>query len=122
MAVSEERIDRRFALIATDGDVLYPVKKSQKSTGRFGFALSAPGEQDRQGGGTYTMDLEDVIRHVIHGGGLVRVTTTGKAGGERAGSLGVGKRSICAYWVSPELRHLVVGAELQPVDELPSNR
>lgn len=120
MAVSEDRIDRRFALIANDGDVLYPVKKRQLSTGRFGFALSKPGEGDRSGGGTYTLDIEDVVRHVILRGGLVRVTTAGKPGGERTGSLGVGKRAIRAYWLSPELRYLVSGEELQPANRLPA--
>ncbi|KKN63468.1 hypothetical protein LCGC14_0501290 [marine sediment metagenome] len=42
-----EAVDRRFVLVADNGDRLYPYKKAQRETGRYGFALTKPGEQDR---------------------------------------------------------------------------
>lgn len=46
-------VDKRFALLTDDGQRLYPYKKSQRSTNRYGFALTAPGEADRHGGGYF---------------------------------------------------------------------
>jgi hypothetical protein len=51
-------IDKRFALIDKDDNYFYPFQKAQKETNRYGFALTAVGEQDRHGGGTYTKSIE----------------------------------------------------------------
>ncbi|MCS0609069.1 HNH endonuclease [Massilia solisilvae] len=93
--------------------------KSQKQTGRYGFALSTAKNPDRNGGGVYTTDIQEVVRRVVHDGWLVRATTDGKLGKKRHGSVGLGKLAISSYWLSPELRHLANGALIQPDAHLP---
>lgn len=104
-------IDKRFALIADNNDVLYPYKKKQKESGRFGFALTAPGEQDRHGNGYYTLDISEVVRRLVFDNWSARVRTDSSVN-KREGSLGIGKRSIKGYWISDELKHLVVDAKV----------
>ena len=108
-------IDERFALITDTGEVMYPYLKTQRQTGRTGFALSTSESPDRHGGGEYTMDLGTVIRRVVFDGWLVRARTPGGPGN----SVGIGKRAIHRYWVAPEFRELVNGAPLAPLDSLP---
>ena len=67
--------DTRFALIADNNEALYPYKKAQLKTGRYGFALSAPGDRDAHGGGAYTDDLKEVVARVVFDGWKVRATT-----------------------------------------------
>lgn len=108
-------IDKRFALLdRLTGDELYPYMKSQKETGRFGFALTRPGEQDRRGGGDYTTDIKEVIRRVVIDGWSVRVQTTDRIGKQRNGTLGIGKTANADYWVSPEFLDLVRNAPVKP--------
>jgi hypothetical protein len=114
-------LDRRFALLAADGDVLFPVMKSQKVTQRFGFALSTADNPDRSGGGVYTEDLNEVIRRVVIDRWLVRVRTAPESGKLRQGSMGLGKVAISAYWVAPELRHIVKDAQWAPEEHLPAS-
>lgn len=107
-------IDNRFVLIASDGDRLYPYKKLQKETNRFGFALTAPGEQDRHGGGTYTEDINLVVKKLVFENWSVRVTTIDKEGKQREGTLGIGKKSIVGYELDSSLQHLINGAHIRP--------
>jgi hypothetical protein len=109
-----EKVDKRFALIANNGEVLFPYMKSQESTGRYGFALTAPGERDRHGGGTYTGDIEEVIKRMVFDGWGVRAMTTHRSGKQRDGSVCIGKSSIIGYWLAEELKPLVVGAKMAP--------
>jgi hypothetical protein len=110
-----EAIDKRFVLIADNGDRLYPYKKEQKKTGRYGFALSFPGEQDRHGGGIYTDSIQEVIKHVVLDGWRVRAKTTNKPERQREGSFGLNKISIHNYEVSEEFEHLVKSAVFKPL-------
>jgi hypothetical protein len=89
--------------------------KGQVSTGRFGYALSAPGEGDRKGKGTYTTDLDTVIRRLVFDGWNVRAKTAGASGRRREGSFGIGKRSIVGYEISDDLKHIVDGADHRPI-------
>lgn len=109
--------NQRFALIARDGTVYYPYQKSQRATGRYGFALTRPGEGDRQGGGTYTTSIEEVVKKVVLDGWSVRARSEDKIAD---GSIGFGKRIITNYWVAPELRSLVASAVRQPLTALPT--
>lgn len=107
-------IDKRFALLAKNGDVLYPyVKSEQQGARRVGFAVSAPGEKDAKGIALYTNDLAEVIRRVVHDGWNVRAkqefTTAGK---RREGGYGLGKIAIGAAWVAPEFAGLVADAKV----------
>src|SRR5947199_10442091 len=106
--------DKRFALLAENGDILFPYKKRQKSTNRFGFALNTPGEQDRHGNGTYTDRIEEVIQRLVLDGWSARVKEDKPSGRRRDGSLGIGKTSIKGYWVAPEFAHLVKTARIRP--------
>lgn len=108
-------VDKRFVLITDSGELMYPYQKLQRLTGRYGFALSNANNQDRRGGGDYTTDIEEVVRRVINGGWAVRAKTLTRVGLQREGSMGFNKRAIRSYWLSPELRHLVRDAEMQPV-------
>ena len=112
--MSINTVDKRFALIARDGDILFPYKTSQESTNRHGFVLTAPGEKNRYGGGTYTNDFEEVVRHLVFDGWNARVTTVDKAKKQRTGSMGIGKRAIAGYWIADEFRHLAAGAKVAP--------
>lgn len=108
-------IDKRFCLIADNGDRLYPYKKTQISTGRYGYALNKPGEQDRKGAGHYTTDLNEVVRRVVHDGWSVRAKeeSSGKKR-PREGSFGFNKQAIVRYEISGELEELVRGAKRLP--------
>ena len=112
--MSIETVDKRFALIARDGDILFAYRTSQKSTDRHGFALTAPREKNRHGVGTYTNHIEEVVRHLVFDGWKARVTTVDKAKKIRKGSMGIGMHAISGYWIADELRHLVKGAKLAP--------
>lgn len=109
-----DAVDKRFALIANNGEVLFPYMKSQASTGRYGFALTAPGERDRHGGGTYTADIQEVVKRMVFDGWGVRAMTTQRSGKQRDGSVCIGKSSITGYWLTDELKHLVAGAKMAP--------
>ncbi len=112
--MKSEKVDIRFALISKDGDVLYPFKKGQRATGRFGFAASAPGERDALGGGEYLQTIEEVISRVVLRGWKVRATTIDKCLKQRHGSFSLNGNVIAGYWVAEELQHLVKGAFIQP--------
>jgi hypothetical protein len=114
--------DKRFSLIADNGDILYPYKKMQRLTKRYGFALTKVGEQDREGGGTYTDDITEVIKKVVFDGWSVRVKSDPKSGGKaREGTLGFGKRSIVNYEIADELRYVVANATKSPKNALFDN-
>ncbi|CAN5429095.1 hypothetical protein BH11PSE9_BH11PSE9_34660 [soil metagenome] len=113
-------LDTRFALIADNGAVLYPYQKAQRSTGRFGFALSLGKNTDRRGGAEYTTDIEEVVRQVVLHGWRVRAKTSGAAGASRHGSFALGKRAISGYWLAPELHGLVEGAAVKLLGQLPA--
>jgi hypothetical protein len=107
-------IDKRFALLATNGDVLYPYQKSERQgERRFGFVVSAPGKKDAKGEGYYTTDLAEVIRRVVQDGWNVRAKEDAHPGRRaREGGYGIGKRAIGEIWVAQELASLVEGASL----------
>lgn len=114
-------IDKRFALLADNGDILFPYIKQDRS-GREGFALSAPGERDAKGRAVYTSDLEEVVRRLVFDGWKVRAKATPEPGEKvRDGSYGLAMKVIPAYWLAPELHAWVQGAALQPQEgEFPS--
>lgn len=112
--MNAEYVDIRFALIAKDGDVLYPYRKNQRATGRFGFAVSAPSERDAFGGGEYLQTLEEVVSSVVLQGWKIRATTIDKANRQRHGSFSLHGNTIVGYWIANELKHLVKGAHIQP--------
>lgn len=115
-----ESIEKRFVLIADNGDRLYPYKKLQKKTGRYGFALARPGEQDRHGQGTYTESIQEVIKRLVFDGWSVRAKTIDKSGVQREGTFGIGKRSIRGYEVAKEFEYLITTATAKPISLLPS--
>lgn len=117
--MSVKTADKRFALVASNNELAFPYQKPQKSTGRYGFALTAPGERDREGGGRYTLDIEEVVKHLVFDGWSVRATTINRTGTQRAGSFGLGKDNFVGYWIADELKHLVNGARISPT-QLPS--
>lgn len=115
-------IDRRFALIAENGDVLFPYRKLQEATGRTGFALSTRDDRDRKGGAGYTAELAEVIRRVVLHGDAVRARTDGKSSPERDGSIGLGKKAAHKFYVAPEFEQLVIGSAFERVSSLPTQR
>lgn len=115
-----DSIDRRFALIADDGRIAYPYQKTQRSTARYGFALTGPGERDRHGGGYYTSSIEEVIRRVVLDGWSVRARGI-RAEESKGDSIGLGKRTFHRYWVASEFRPLVAGATTPPLAYLPKS-
>lgn len=110
--------DTRFALIADNGDRLYPYKKKQQSTGRYGFALTAPGQQDRHGGGDYTEDFSIVVKRLVNDGWSIRAKTIDKKGRQREGTFGIGKRVIIGYEIDASVKHLIANAPHQPLNIL----
>ena len=110
-----EAVDKRFVLVADNGDKLYPYKKAQRKTGRYGFALTKPGEQDRNGQGTYTDSIVEVIQRVVNEGWSVRAKTTDKPGKQREGTFGINKRSVHGYEVDHEFAGLVTSAVKKPL-------
>jgi hypothetical protein len=107
-------IDRRFALLANDGDVLFPYIKTESTNNRAGFALSPPGKRDAKGSGAvYSMDLHEVICRVVFDGWKVRAKTSPEAV-QREGSFKLQGRGVSAYWIDPTLAYLVTDAGVQP--------
>ncbi len=104
--------DSEFVLIADNGDRLYPYKKHQKVTGRYGYALTGPGEKDRNGQGTYTEDLAFVIRRVVIDGWKVRAKTVDS---KRNASYAIGKTAIAGYEINKKYLTLVSGAAISPL-------
>jgi len=111
-------VDKRFALIAENGDVLFAYKKEQRATGRYGFALSTTDDRDKYGGGVYVESIEEVITRLVFDGWKARVTTIDLPGRQRHGSMGIGKRAIAGYWVHDSLLPLVEGAPIAPNTKL----
>lgn len=107
-------IDKRFALIDTDGDYRYPYKKSERGTNRYGFVLG----RDRHGEGEYTDDVKRVIRAVVFDGASARVKTEEKNPSKGGNSLSLhAEQNVVGYWISPELLPLVAGARFRPINE-----
>lgn len=104
-------IDKRFALIGKDGDVMFPYMKSEKRRNLFGFALSEPGKRDALGMGVYTQDIADVISKVVNHQWSVRVKSAKRPGN----SLGLKKNEIIGYWIDPELTYLISNSDTQPL-------
>lgn len=80
--------------------------------------MTGPGERDRNSGGHYTSNIEEVIRRVVFDGWSVRARGIGPEA-NRGDSLGLRKRSFHRYWVAPEFRALVAGAATPPLADLP---
>lgn len=108
-------LDRSFAIIDDKGRARFPYKKQQRSTGRYGFAISAPGERDARGGAIYTDDISEVVRKVVMDNWKVRACAED---GSLQGSVGLGGMAR-RYWVAPNLRSVVAGAQVRPEDNLP---
>ncbi|MCG7871833.1 MAG: HNH endonuclease [Candidatus Thiodiazotropha lotti] len=117
--------DQRFTLIATNGDKLYPYKKTQRGTNKHGFVLSKPGEGDRYGQGIYTDSIEEVIKRLVFDGWNVRAKTAGTVTGQREGTFGIDKRAIRGFEVASEFNELIRSAPRQPMTPqktgMPSN-
>jgi hypothetical protein len=112
--MTERFIERRFALLTHDGDIMYPYKKSSRKTGDYGFVLVKPGERDANGGGTYTSDLPTLIRRVVFDGWGVRALSESRRTSRSGNTVQIGKKTIRGYWLDPSLRYLVKEARLQP--------
>lgn len=110
-----DAVDRRFALIADNNEALYPYKKAQLRMGRYGFALSAPGDRDAHGGGEYTDDLKEVVARVVFDGWKVRATTIHRGNKQRDGSFMLHGKAIVGYWIADDLKHLVEAAPTRPI-------
>lgn len=112
-------VDQRFALVdRATGQELFPYLKLQRSTNRYGFALSKPGERDSKGDGHYTDEIREVIQRVVIDGWKVRVKTIN--GKMREGSLGINMRTKADYWVAPEFLELIKSSLTPPIAALPS--
>jgi hypothetical protein len=111
--MSVNTVDKRFALIANNGDILYPFEKSQESTNRYGFAVSKRGGRDDEEA-YYTRNIKEVVRHLVFDGWKARVTTIEKVSKQRSGSMGIGLGAIAGYWIADEFRDLVAGAKVAP--------
>lgn len=114
------RLDKRFALLASTGDVLYPYQKKQRSTGRYGFALTTSEHgKDRGGGGYYTTDFLEAVQGVLFKGWGIRACTDETTPKWREGSYKLEGTSIAGYWLAPELQYIAQGALKPPVQRLP---
>lgn len=117
-----ESVDKRFVLITDNGDKLYPYKKYQKKTDRYGFALTKPGEQDRNGQATYTDSIEEVIRRLLFDDWSVRAKTKDKVGqNELKGTYGINKKTVHAYEIYEEFIYLTKSANLKPRNVFSNN-
>src|SRR5690606_32767141 len=119
-------LNRQFALIGGTGETRvqerFPYMKHQRDTEKYGYACTAPGKQDRHGGGDYTDDIKKVIRRVRLEGYTVRAKEDKAllpAGAKvHAAAIGVGQ-AVRNYGVAANLRYLVEDADIPPLDELP---
>lgn len=104
----------QFALVTNDGDTCYPYKKRELASGRYGYAISPPGKRDRDGGADYVEDIETVIRKVVFEGYGVRSKSNQRPGN----TLRLKGTAVRGYKIATSLRHLVHGAEVEPLGEL----
>lgn len=105
-------IDKRFALIDKDGDWRHPYLKSERSSGRYGFAIGG----DRFGRAEYTKDLRRVIQAVVLEGLGVRARPEKKVEGKAGNTVSLGHRAIKGYWLAPEFFPLIQGAKVKPIN------
>lgn len=112
-----KNMDKIFALVHKDGYELYPHTKTQRETGKHGFALSAPGKQDRHGQATYTENIEEVIKRVVCDGYGVRAKM---ANGGSSNTYKLEGYSIVGYRVSTKFEHIVKLAKQKPLSWLDS--
>ena len=108
MEKAVNKVDKSITLIKKDGTKIYPYIKEQKETGRYGFALSTKDNKDRHGGGVYTTDIEDVLRHLLKGGA---VRAKSDKPGAQGNSVKLFDRAIVKYEVSEELFPLIESFE-----------
>lgn len=107
-------IDKRFALIDTDGDYRFPYKKAEESTGRYGFAIG----RDRHGRAEYTDRIERVIEAVVFEGLGARMKAVGVKG-KNGNTVSLhAQREITGYWIDPDLLQLVDGATFRPINDV----
>ena len=105
-------MNKIFALVHKDGYELYPHKKTQRETGKHGFALSAPGKQDRHRQAIYSENIEEVIKYVICDGYGVRAKM---ADGGNSNTYKLKGYSIKGYRISTNFEHIVKLAEQKPI-------
>ena len=115
--IDSEGTQHLFALVTTDGELAYPYMKHEKLRGLYGFALSAPGRMDRHGQGTYTEDIEEVVRRVVFDNWGVRAKSASRPGN----TLKLGHRVVKGYCIAAKLQHLVRGAPTAPLDWPPAS-
>lgn len=107
-------VDKRFALIDQDGATRFPYRKREHGTGREGFASG----RDRHGEGVYLDTINQVIRAVVWDGAAIRVRAVPTTKGKHGNSLKLhAGREVVGYRIAPELRYLVLGAKVQPLDD-----
>lgn len=109
-----EGVNKQFAFVTKDGDIVYPYKKRELASGRHGFAISPPGKRDRKGEADYVDEIETVVRKVVFEGYGVRSKSSRRPGN----TLRLGGTAVTGYKIAASLRHLVKGAEVGPVGEL----
>ena len=114
--MKEDTLDKRFALVGHDGKLRYPYKKTRKVPEAYGFALSAKGKQDRDGGSTYTLDIEEVIRKVVLDGWKVRAKPAKGDGPQQGNSVAIERGAIKGYWVEESLLPIVANAKIRPLE------
>ncbi|SDC45274.1 HNH endonuclease [Variovorax sp. CF079] len=108
----QARIDKRFALVDTVGELRYPYKVAEGGSTYSGFVVGP----DRLGDRTSLDDLEDVVRSVVLQGRRLRVTVDPMTEGKGSNLLCLhAGREIQGYVLAEELHHLVSGADIAPM-------
>jgi hypothetical protein len=97
-------VDKRFALIDSDGYRRYPYL-SQNGFGGYGFVIG------RSANSRHTASIEEVIRAVVMDGESMRAKALEGPHANQGNSVKLhAKRKIVGFYVAPELVYLVEGA------------
>ena len=105
-----------FYLIGSDGSRYVPYKKENRKNGKYGYEILPSGYGNDPSRAEYTEDVEQLVRKVVMEGLLVRSRVVGGMQDGQSNSVGLPsarRRTIKGYWLTPNLRYLTAGAQLQ---------
>lgn len=100
-----------FHLIDHGGNRRVPIKIAAKD-GRYGYAVHPKGKGNDVSAADYTTDVKRMVQAVVLQGLGVRCRARSGPQSGQQNTLGLTGRAIRGYWLAPDYRELVVGAQL----------
>jgi hypothetical protein len=99
-----------FYLIDHAGNRRVPIMVTAKD-GRYGYAVHPKGKGNDASAAEYTADEKRLVQAVVLEGRGVRCRALGGPQDGQVNTLGLGGRTVQGYWLKPDYRSLVAGAQ-----------